>query len=105
MTPTSSCGDIERLGEMPLLTPSGARVQLGQVADIRRVVGPNEIQSENGRLRVFVQANVRDRDLGGFVEEIKRRVAEEVTLGPGQTIEYSGQYEHQLRARPVPQLA
>ncbi len=92
-------GDIERLGEMPLLTPSGARVQLGQVADIRRVVGPNEIQSENGRLRVFVQANVRDRDLGGFVEEIKRRVAEEVTLEPGQTIEYSGQYEHQLRAR------
>ncbi|MBS1201708.1 MAG: CusA/CzcA family heavy metal efflux transporter, partial [Chromatiaceae bacterium] len=92
-------GDIERLGEIPLLTPSGARIQLGQVADIRRVVGPNEIQSENGRLRVFVQANVRDRDLGGFVEEIKARIAQEVSLEPGQTIEYSGQYEHQLRAR------
>ena len=92
-------GDLERLGEIPLLTPSGVRVQLGQIADIRRVVGPNEIQSENGRLRVFVQANVRDRDLGGFVEEIKQRVAEEVSLEPGQTIEYSGQYEHQLRAR------
>ena len=92
-------GDIERLGEIPLLTPSGVRVQLGQVADIRRVVGPNEIQSENGRLRVFVQANVRDRDLGGFVEEIKERIAREVTLEPGQTIGYSGQYEHQLRAR------
>jgi len=92
-------GDIERLGEIPLLTPSGVRVQLGQVADIRRVVGPNEIQSENGRLRVFVQANVRDRDLGGFVEDIKERIAREVTLEPGQTIGYSGQYEHQLRAR------
>lgn len=92
-------GDIERLGEIPLVTPSGAVVQLRQVADIARVVGPNEIQSENGRLRVFVQANVRDRDLGGFVEEIKARIAEEVTLEPGQTIAYSGEYENQLRAR------
>ncbi len=92
-------GDIERLGEIPLATPSGAVVQLRQVADIERVVGPNEIQSEDGRLRVFVQANVRDRDLGGFVEEIKARIAREVTLEPGQTIAYSGQYEHQLRAR------
>jgi copper/silver efflux system protein len=92
-------GDIERLGEIPLVTPSGAVVQLRQVADIARVVGPNEIQSENGRLRVFVQANVRDRDLGGFVEDIKERIAQEVTLEPGQTIAYSGEYENQLRAR------
>jgi Cu(I)/Ag(I) efflux system membrane protein CusA/SilA len=74
-------------------------VQLREVADIKRVVGPNEIQSENGRLRVFVQANVNARDLGGFVEEIKARVARDVVLDPGMTVEYSGQYEHQLRAR------
>ena len=92
-------GDIERLGELPLTTPSGALIQLGQVADIRRTVGPNEIASENGRLRVFVQANVTDRDLGGFVTEIKERLEREVRLDPGMTIEYSGQYEHQLRAR------
>jgi Cu(I)/Ag(I) efflux system membrane protein CusA/SilA len=92
-------GDIDKLGEILVATPSGATVQLRQVADINRVVGPNEIQSENGRLRVFVQANVGDRDLGGFVEEIKDRIAREVTLAPGMTIEYSGQYEHQLRAR------
>jgi Cu(I)/Ag(I) efflux system membrane protein CusA/SilA len=91
--------DIERLGELPLVTPSGAIVQLRQLADIRRVVGPNEIASENGRLRVFVQANVGDRDLGGFVREIKERLATDVKLDPGMTIEYSGQYEHQLRAR------
>ncbi|MEJ1974067.1 MAG: efflux RND transporter permease subunit [Lacunisphaera sp.] len=91
--------DIEKLGELPFPTPSGASVQLRQVADIRRVVGPNEIQSENGRLRVFVQANVGDRDLGGFVEEIKERVTRDVKLDPGMSIEYSGQYEHQLRAR------
>lgn len=92
-------GDLERLGEIPLVTPSGAMVQLREVADIVRVVGPNEIQSENGRLRVFVQANVRDRDLGGFVEEIKERIAQELTLESGQTIAYSGEYENQLRAR------
>ncbi|MBS0662944.1 MAG: efflux RND transporter permease subunit [Verrucomicrobia bacterium] len=91
--------DLDKLGELPLATPSGASIQLRQVADIRRVVGPNEIQSENGRLRVFVQANVGDRDLGSFVEEVKARVSRDVKLDPGMTIEYSGQYEQQLRAR------
>ena len=91
--------DIDRLGEIPLITPSGAQVQLGQVADIVRVVGPNEIQSENGRLRVFVQANVRDRDLGSFVAEIRERIDAEIRLDPGMSIEYAGQYENQLRAR------
>jgi len=91
--------DIEKLGEMPLPTPSGATVQLRELADIKRVVGPSEIQSENGRLRVFVQANVGDRDLGGFVDEIKERIGRDLALDPGMTVEYSGQYEHQLRAR------
>ncbi|MDI1251435.1 MAG: CusA/CzcA family heavy metal efflux RND transporter [Lacunisphaera sp.] len=92
-------GDIDKLGELPLPTPSGALVQLRQVADIKRTVGPNEIASENGRLRVFVQANVADRDLGGFVNDIKERIEREVQLDPGMSIEYSGQYEHQIRAR------
>jgi Cu(I)/Ag(I) efflux system membrane protein CusA/SilA len=91
--------DIDKLGELPLPTPSGANIQLRQVADIKRTVGPNEIQSENGRLRVFVQANVGDRDLGGFVDDIKASIAREVKLDPGMSIEYSGQYEHQIRAR------
>lgn len=91
--------DLDKLGELPIPTPSGAAVQLREVADIRRMVGPNEIQSENGRLRVFVQANVGDRDLGGFVGDIKQRIERDVRLDPGMTVEYSGQYEHQLRAR------
>lgn len=90
--------DLEKLGELLIPTPSGPMVQLAQVAQIKRVIGPNEISSENGRLRVFVQANVQDRDLGGFVDEIKARIAKEITLDPGQTIEYSGQYENQIRA-------
>lgn len=93
--------DIEKLGEVLVATPSGKPIPLGQVATIRRVSGPSEIASENGRLRVFVQANVQDRDLGGFVQEVKARLDQEIvpTLPAGMTIEYSGQYENQLRAQ------
>jgi Cu(I)/Ag(I) efflux system membrane protein CusA/SilA len=91
--------DIEKLGELLIPTPEGMMVPLSQLAEIKRVVGPNEISSENGRLRVYVQANVTGRDLGSFVEEIKAQVRENVKLEQGQTIEYSGQYENQLHAR------
>ena len=50
---------------------------------------PGSCLSENGRLRVFVQANVQGRDLGGFVEEARRRIEEQVKLGPGMTIEHT----------------
>src|SRR4030095_9280005 len=76
------------------------QIPLGQLATIRRRTGPNEIQSENGRLRVFVQANVQGRDLGGFVEAIKERIERELApslQGSGVTIEYAGAYEEQLR--------
>jgi Cu(I)/Ag(I) efflux system membrane protein CusA/SilA len=93
--------DIERLGGLLVSTPSKKFIPLGQVANIRRSTGPSEIASENGRLRLFVQANVRDRDLGGFVKEIQERIDREIrpTLPKGMTIEYSGQYENQIRAQ------
>ena len=93
--------DLERLGDVLVATPSGKHIPLGQLATIRRTTGPSEIASENGRLRVFVQANVSDRDLTGFVEDVKRRVEKEIapTLPPGMTIEYSGEYENLVRAQ------
>ena len=57
-------------GELPL-----PYIPLGKVAKITREIGASEIASENGRLRVFVQANVQDRDLGGFVEEVEQKLA------------------------------
>jgi copper/silver efflux system protein len=90
--------DIERIGDILVATPSKKMIPLGQVAKIQRVVGPSEIASENGRLRVFVQANVQDRDLGGFVKEAMERIRKEVSLPHGMTIEWSGQYENQIRA-------
>lgn len=91
--------DIERLGEILVATPSGRFIPLGQVAKIRRNTGPSELASENGRLRLYVQANVQDRDLGGFVKEARERIAHEIKLPPGMTIEWSGQYENQIRAQ------
>ena len=91
--------EIERLGDVLVFAPSGKVVPLGQVAKIKRATGPSEIVSENGRLRVFVQANVQGRDLGGFVQEARERIAREITLDEGMTIEWSGQYENQLRAQ------
>jgi Cu(I)/Ag(I) efflux system membrane protein CusA/SilA len=96
--------DIEKLGDILVPTPSGDRVPLGQVATIHREIGPSEINSENGRLRVFVQANVEGRDLGGFVKETQARLAKEIQLPPGMTIEWSGQYENQIRAQKTLEL-
>jgi Cu(I)/Ag(I) efflux system membrane protein CusA/SilA len=99
--------DLDKLGALPVAIPGSdpmRYVPLGQVATIQRVVGPNEIASENGRLRVFVQANVSGRDLGSFVDEAKARIARDVHLEPGMTIEWSGQYENQIHARQTLQL-
>src|SRR5262249_7065646 len=92
---------IDRLGEVLVASPGGKQIPLGKVATIRRQTGPSEIASENGRLRVYVQANVQDRDLGGFVQEVQERLDRETVphLPDGMTIEYSGQYENQLRAQ------
>jgi len=91
--------DITKIGEILVGTPSGRFVPLGQVSKIKRVLGPSEIASENGHLRVFVQANVQDRDVGGFVDEVKERISKEISLSNGMTIEYSGEYENQIQAQ------
>ncbi len=75
------------------------QLPLGEVADVRLVEGPTMIKSENGRLRNYVTLNVRgDRDVVGFVEEAQRVVAEKVRLPEGVHLEWSGEFEHQVRA-------
>ncbi len=91
--------DIQNLGEVLVATPAGKFIPLGQLAHIKKVVGPSEIASENGRLRVFVQTNVQDRDLGGFVRELMERIQKEITLPNGMTVEFSGEYENQIKAQ------
>jgi copper/silver efflux system protein len=76
------------------------QIPLAAVADIRVVEGPSMIKSENGLLRSYVQLRVRDRDEVGFVEEARRIVDEKVvkTLPAGMYIEWTGTFEHQVRA-------
>ncbi len=79
-------------------TPAGGTVTLAQVAAVRTVEGPETINHENGQRFVVVQANVRGRDLGGFVAEVRQRIQQQVTLPAGYYIEYGGQFENQARA-------
>ena len=74
------------------------------VADVKIVEGPAMIKSENGMLRSYVQLNVRDRDIVGFVDEAQRVVAQKVKLPQGMYLEWSGQFENQVRARKTMQV-
>jgi len=78
---------------------AGVQVPLAQVADIHIVDGPTMISSENGLLRGLVLLNVRGRDVGSFIEAAKQAVASSVKLPAGYYIEWSGQYENQIRAK------
>ncbi len=91
--------DIARLERVLVPTPSGAQVPLAQVADIRLAHGPSMIRNENGFLAAYVFVDVAGRDIGGYVDEAKRVVAEHVRLPPGTTLLWSGQYENMLRVR------
>ncbi len=73
-------------------------IPLGALAEIKIVEGPAMIKSENGRLLNYVTLNVRGRDIVGFVDEAQRTVAQKVKLPEGVHIEWSGEFEHQVRA-------
>jgi cobalt-zinc-cadmium resistance protein CzcA len=91
--------DPARLATIPVRTPSGDTVPLGRLTTIREVTGPTTIQREWGKRRLVVQANVRGRDLGGFVDEVRERIAREVELPAGTFVAYGGQFENLERAR------
>lgn len=73
-------------------------VPLREVAQIESKLGPNQINRENGKRRVVVTANVRDRDLGSFVADLQRRVGSQVTVPTGYWIEYGGTFEQLISA-------
>ncbi len=92
--------DDPRLIERLLLTaPDGQRIPLGQLTDITVVEGPSTINREWARRRVTIQANVRDRDVGSFVADVKSAIAGAVDLPAGYYVRYGGQFEHLERAR------
>jgi cobalt-zinc-cadmium resistance protein CzcA len=91
--PEALRSNLDALGRLPLALPDGGYVPLGEVADLELTQGPNQINRENGKRRVVVTANVRDRDLGSFVGELRERVDAEVTVPAGYWVDYGGSFE------------
>ncbi|MBU6453270.1 MAG: CusA/CzcA family heavy metal efflux RND transporter [Cyanobacteria bacterium REEB67] len=89
---------VEDIEAILIDTPSGVKVPLKQLAAISVDRGTNMINREDGERRTAVLANVRGRDLGGFVEEVRAKVAADVKLPPGCHIVWGGQFENQQRA-------
>ncbi|MCW8125968.1 efflux RND transporter permease subunit [Microbulbifer halophilus] len=85
--------DRDRLGDLPVPLPDGGFVPLSEVASLEMAPSPNRVSRENGKRRVVVTANVRERDLGSFVDEARARIAEKVTLPPGYWLDYGGTFE------------
>ncbi len=77
----------------------GGTVPLGEIAKVELVRGPTAIRTENGQLSVYIYVDVRDRDIGGFVNEARRAVAEAIEFPPGAYAVWSGQFEYLERAQ------
>jgi len=89
---------LEQLRLLPIITPAGARIPLGDVASVNVTDGPPMIKSENARINGWIYVDTKDRDLGSYVNEAREHVAKTVDLPPGYSISWSGQYEYMLRA-------
>ena len=106
--PESLRTDIDALDRLPIPLPNGEQdgvdenpdyVPLGEVADISIIYGPNQVSRENGKRRIVVTSNVRGRDLGSFVTEIREKVSENVSLPAGYWTEYGGTFEQLISAK------
>ena len=86
--------DFDQLGALPIVLENGVTVPLRTLADFQVVDGLAEVRREQGRRLVIVSANVRERDLGSFVEEAQEGVSTEVDLPPASFIEWGGQYQN-----------
>lgn len=89
----------EAIQDLRVLTPSGKRVSVSQIADVKVVEGPSMIRDENGRLVGYVYVDVSGRDIGSFVKDAKKIVSERVRVPEGYSIAWSGQYENMIRVK------
>ncbi|MCC7463920.1 MAG: CusA/CzcA family heavy metal efflux RND transporter [Gammaproteobacteria bacterium] len=91
--PEAQRSNLDALERLPVSLPGGGYVPLGEVAALRIAPGPNQISRENGKRRLVVSANVRDRDLGSFVAEARTAIDAQVRLPPGYWLAYGGTFE------------
>ncbi|MCK5513201.1 MAG: efflux RND transporter permease subunit, partial [Deltaproteobacteria bacterium] len=90
--------DPETIRHLLIQTQNGTLIPLEQVAEVKLVTGPIQINRENNHRRWVIQGNIRGRDMGSVVADIERIIDERITLPPGYYIEYGGQFENQQRA-------
>ncbi|MFD2231797.1 efflux RND transporter permease subunit [Alkalimarinus sediminis] len=90
---------LEQLKLLPVVTASNERIALADVAEVYVTDGPPAIKSENARLNGWTLVDIEGRDLGSYVNEAQRIVAEKVEVPPGYSISWSGQYEYMVRAQ------
>ena len=90
---------FENLGRIMVPTPIGMQIPIGQVADIKIIQGPPSIRDENGSLAGFVFVDIKDRDIGSYVEEAKQAVQEQMKLPPGYRLIWAGQFQYMERAK------
>ncbi|MCB9462142.1 MAG: efflux RND transporter permease subunit [Candidatus Eisenbacteria bacterium] len=91
--------DAASVGRILVASPNGDRVPLEQLTEIRRTEGPSTVQREWAKRRVIVQGNVRDRDVGSYVAELRQRLASDLELPAGYYVRLGGQFENFERAR------
>jgi Cu(I)/Ag(I) efflux system membrane protein CusA/SilA len=97
--PREQRDDVQKLRELPIVTPTGAQVPLAQVAEVEIVDGAPMLKSENARLNGWTFVDIRDRDLGSWIAEARQVVRDEVDLPAGYSLTWSGQYEYMARAQ------
>jgi Cu(I)/Ag(I) efflux system membrane protein CusA/SilA len=91
-------GDLPSLEHVLVTSMQGENIPISNVADFQLKTGPSMISSENGMMRVFVQANVRERALADFVQDAQEKVSAKLSLPPGYYISWGGQYQKLLAA-------
>ena len=95
----ASRSNLTEVAQVPVPTSNGVFVPLSTVADINIVDGPNQISREDGKRRVVIQANVRDRDVAGVVADARAAIEAQLKLPPGSYLEWGGQFENLASAR------
>ena len=95
----ASHSDLSQVAQIPVPTSGGGFVPLSTVADIAVVNGLNQISRENGKRRVVVQTNVRDRDVAGVVADARAAINAQMKMPPGTYVEWGGQFENLASAR------
>jgi cobalt-zinc-cadmium resistance protein CzcA len=89
---------VNDIRQMMVSTPSGAKVAFESLARVEIADGPAQINRDSAKRRIVIGINVQNRDLGGFVTELQKKVGEQVSLDPGYYIEWGGQFQNMERA-------